>query len=369
MPLSISDQDDLRSATRDVLEALCTSEKVRARTESPGKFDAELWKRGVDLGWNALAVPEQYDGLGLSVAEACIVAEEFGRVGQASPLPATLGVAFVVSEFGSERVKTQWLPRVAAGAALSWASGRGTARPSSSLTLRESEDGFVLDGAIEWLPDGPTAAGFLVPARLGTRDVAVMLDATDPGVDVGPMQSLDIGRLHGRLSCTGVAIGAPAVLHEGAAEALFDVAVALQCAETVGLSNALLSMTIAYVQSRVQFGRPIGSFQALKHRIADMLVLCEAARATTSEAAALLADSIGGASEAVSVAKSTTGRAGNCVASEALQLHGGIGFTWEHDLHIFLRRAKVNELLLGTPEWHDDRLTAFVLARIGSEAS
>lgn len=367
MPLPTSDHTELRTATRDVLAHHCTPAQVRARAESDDTFDADLWKIGAELGWNALSIPEEFDGIGLSITEVSIVAEEFGRAAQASPLPTTLGAALILDVFGSGYLRQRWLPLVSEGTAvLTWATGRGAARPVPPLTLRESDSGYLLDGFTDWLPHGTSATGFLVVAVLDEREVAVQLAATDEGVEVLPMQSLDFGQQHGRLQCSGVVVPAEAVMGTDAADAIFDVAVTLQCAETVGLASALLNATVEYTKSRVQFGRPIGSFQALKHKMSDMLMQCETARATTWEAASALSESLIGASEAVSVAKSITGRAGSSVASEALQLHGGIGFTWEHNLHLSLRRAKVNELLLGAPVWHEERLASVVRSRMAA---
>ncbi|GGM64299.1 acyl-CoA dehydrogenase family protein [Dactylosporangium sucinum] len=364
MQLPTSDQDDLRDACRSVLADHCTSAQLRVVTEAPAKFDGGLWKVGAELGWNALTVPEEHGGLGLGVAEACIVAEEFGRVAQASPLGATLGAALIVAEFGPPSLCGRLLPLVAAGTAVvTWGSGQG-APPSPAL--RQSGEGYVLDGACAWVPDAPSATHLLVAATFEGRAVAVLVDVAAPGVQIAPMQSLDIGRRHGRVSCADVVIAPDAVLRHGAGDALFNLAVTLQCAETVGLASTMLAMTVEYTKQRNQFGEPIGRFQALKHRMTDMLVQCEAARATTWEAAAVLDDDLTRGAEAASVAKSITGRAGSSVASEALQLHGGIGFTWEHDLHIFLRRAKVSELLLGSPSWHDERL-ALLLGAAGAD--
>ena len=146
--------------------------------------------------------------------------------------------------------------------------------------------------------------------------------------------------------------------------AVFDLAVVLQCAESTGIARRLLEMTVTYAGQREQFGRPIGSFQAIKHRIADLLVEAEGCRVATREAADALDAGAGPGTEAVSIAKSWVGRAASFVASHALQIHGGIGFSWEHDLHLFLRRAKVNELLLGSPAWHDERLYRTLLEGI-----
>ncbi|MDG4668048.1 acyl-CoA dehydrogenase family protein [Mycobacterium sp. 236(2023)] len=367
MPLPTSDHDELRAATRDVLAHYFSSKQIRAQSESPQKFDADLWRIGTELGWTALSVPDEHGGLGLSVPETCIVAEEFGRAAAASPLSVTLGCALLISTFGSDALKAQWLPRVAEGTAiLSWGTDYGASRQSPSLTLSARGDGFVLNGVLEWLPDATAAAGLLVCARYGEQDCLVMVDSSTEGATVTPMQSLDICRLHGRLECVAVNVPAESVLDGDSARTLFDLAVIIQCAEAVGLASSVLEMTAEYLKTRVQFGRPIGTFQALKHRAADMLVHREAARAITWEAAAVLADSPSDASEAASTAKSIAGRAGSSIASEALQLHGGIGFTWEHDLHLFLRKLKVAELLLGSPAWHERRLISMLRPRLAA---
>jgi len=180
------------------------------------------------------------------------------------------------------------------------------------------------------------------------------------------MTTLDVTRRFSRITCSAVQLPTDSVVGGAAAVgALFNLGVILQCAENVGIAGRLLEMTIEYAGQRTQFGKPIGSFQAIKHRIADMLIEREAARVTAWEAAEVMQRSPADCDEAVSVAKSVAARAASYAASHALQIHGGIGFTWEHDLHLYLRRAKVNELLLGTVPWHEDRIVAAMRSASG----
>jgi alkylation response protein AidB-like acyl-CoA dehydrogenase len=187
--------------------------------------------------------------------------------------------------------------------------------------------------------------------RFGEERRLVIVERSAVTAEIVP--TMDLTRRYARVQVSDVPmIQLPAV----AADELFDLGVVLQCAENSGIAQQLLDMTVTYAKQREQFGRPIGGFQAIKHRIADMLIEVEGCRVATREAADALDGGAVPGGEAVSIAKSWVGRAASFVASHALQIHGGIGFSWEHDLHLYLRRAKTNELLLGSPAWHDERL-------------
>ena len=364
MRLPTDDQHDLRSACRTVLAAHSTSPHLRAVAESPGRFDAALYRLVSGLGWTALTVPQTHGGLGLGLVDAGIVAEELGRVVHGGPLAHTLGAAALIDRYAQDSMRDLILPQIAEGSAtVALGTDRGMAIPGTGLTLlpvAEPAQGqaYQLDGRLDWVANAAVATHLLLAANLDGECRAVLIEARV--VQVEPMRSVDLTCEHGRVTAAAVLVPADAVLAAPSGDTLFDVAVMLQCAESVGIASRLLDMTVEYARQRVQFGQPIGKFQAVKHKLADMLVAREAARACTWEAAGQLDDDALRAAEAVSVAKSIAGAAGSDVASQALQIHGGIGFTWEHDLHLFLRRAKINELLLGSPSWHEERLTALL---------
>jgi alkylation response protein AidB-like acyl-CoA dehydrogenase len=199
-----------------------------------------------------------------------------------------------------------------------------------------------------------------VQVRFGEERRLVIVERGDAAVQVLP--TMDLIRRYARVRLDGASLDGAVLLPAVAADELFDLGVVLQCAESSGVARRLLDMTITHAKQREQFGRPIGGFQAIKHRIADMLIEVEGCRVATREAADALDGGALPGGEAVSIAKSWVGRAASFVASHALQIHGGIGFSWEHDLHLYLRRAKTNELLLGSPDWHDERLYLAILA-------
>ena len=369
MRLPTDDELALREACREVLSKHSTSANVRLVMSSVDGFDAEFWTLVTDLGWPALAIPEAFGGLGGSVGQLAVVAEELGRSGQPGPLVQTLAVAHVVGRPAARDAdRAGFLDAIAGGRAVVTFGGIGPDSPAP-VEVIDAPGGATLRGVVEFVPDGHCATHLLVPVhRAGTvRTAVVELSGTARTV----VPTVDLTRRYTRVGLDGVPV---AVELPGAAiDALFELAVVLQCAESTGIARRLLDLTVTYAGQREQFGRPIGSFQAIKHRIADLLVEVEGCRVATREAADALDAGAGAGSssaagvEAVSIAKSWVGRAASFVASHALQIHGGIGFSWEHDLHLFLRRAKANELLLGSPAWHDERLYRSVLGEISHD--
>jgi alkylation response protein AidB-like acyl-CoA dehydrogenase len=359
MRLPHDDELALRDACREVLAKHGTSAQLRLVMDSDSGFDAAFWTLAADLGWTALAVPESLGGLGGSVGQLATVAEELGRAMQPGPLVQTLAVSHVLSRHRTDADgdADALLAAIAAGSAILTWGGLG---PDSAETVQAH--GAALRGRIELVPDAQVATHLALPVQHedGLRLTIVELGAAPVEV----MPSIDLTRRYARVQLDGLSIGGAVRLPAAATAEMFDLAVVLQCAESSGVARRLLEMTIAYARQREQFGRPIGSFQAIKHRIADMLIEAEGCRVATREAADALAAGAGAGGEAVSIAKSWVGRAASFVATHALQIHGGIGFSWEHDLHLYLRRAKANELLLGSPGWHDERLYRSVLAEV-----
>jgi alkylation response protein AidB-like acyl-CoA dehydrogenase len=358
--LPTDEQRALGEACREVLGKHSTSRQIRSIAESGSGHDTALWRLTADLGWNALAVPEDLGGLGGSACDLAVVAEEFGRASQPSLLVQTLAVAAVLSRHAAGHGPARdLLGGIASGDAIvTWAVGEPDA--GDPLTVDSSGDMARLTGRREYVPDAQCATHAVVRADSAAGPCLAIVPLTAGGVSVAPMQTIDIMRRYCRLTFAGTDVPAAALLGGRAAvQELFHLGVVLQCAESAGAAGRLLEMTVSYAGQRYQFGEPIGRFQAIKHRIADMLIETEGCRVATREAAEAI-DACGRVREAVSVAKSWTGRAASFVASHALQIHGGIGFSWEHDLHLYLRRAKANELLLGTPRWHEERLAALL---------
>jgi alkylation response protein AidB-like acyl-CoA dehydrogenase len=367
--LLTEDQTAVREVCRQVLNAHSTSARIRAVAASASGHDPELWQKTAELGWTALAVPAASGGLGGSACDLALVAEEYGRALQPSLLTNTLAASWVLGRHTSSAAARDLFDEIGEGTAVvSW--GLGEPETGDSLNAETSSGGRRLLGRRDFVPDGQCATHVLVAVRNGCDEQVAIVPTSAAGVSLTSMATMDITRRYSRLT---IEAGAPSeswfVPTDGClSESLRRLGTVLQCAESTGVAAKLLAMTVDYVGQRRQFGQLIGSFQAIKHRIADMLIEVEGCRVATREAAEAV-DAGGDSAEAVSVAKSWVGRAASLVASQALQIHGGIGFTWEHDLHLYLRRAKVNELLLGTPEWHDMYLSQVLQPLVSSTAS
>ncbi|MER5754563.1 acyl-CoA dehydrogenase family protein [Streptomyces sp. NPDC002088] len=354
MDFELSDEQAmLRAASRDLL-----------RDHAPG--DPALWRLAAGLGWPGLAVPEEYGGTGQGLVELALVAEELGRsIGRVPFLPTVL-VARALARGGSPRLREAVLPALAEGTA--WASW-AFAEPRSPWTLagvgataRTDGDTAVLDGVKTMVQDAAGARWLLVTARHDGVPASFLVDRDAPGVAIRRQHVLDLTRASHEVRLDGVRVPLDRRLDGGptAVQRLLDDASVLVSADTLGVMDHLLDMTVAYMKVRVQFGRPLGSFQAVKHKCASMAMLIHGTRAATAYAAmAADAGSPDGARAACAAASYASAAAGD-VAGEALQLHGGIGFTWEHDLHLYLRRAKTDAVLYGDAAVHRDRLSSLI---------
>ena len=354
----------LRSTTRRFLENRQSLTAVRSVLEDPDPFDRGVWTAGAELGWTAMLIDADHDGGGVTtqpLVDLVVLAEELGRVLYPGPIVPTNVVADALTRSGSDALRKELLPGMARGECVAaWAL---SGDDGVAVATRDG-DGYRLDGVARHVHGASVADVVLVTAASATPgrgDIHLAVPLPAPGVNVRTLRGLDLTRRFGEVVFDGAAVPRSAVL-EGDSDAVLaravDVATVLLCAEAVGAADHLVAATVQYAKDRVQFGRPIGSFQAIKHRLADMLISLEGMRAATHYAALALGDGFDDAVEAVSVAGSFVGDAYPALCGESLQLHGGIGFTWEHDLHLFLRRAKVDQVLYRDPAWHRERLCA-----------
>jgi alkylation response protein AidB-like acyl-CoA dehydrogenase len=382
------DQLALRDAAADLISARCTTKRVREIGLTQKRLDVDLWRAMADQGWLAVERPEARGGLELGMVELAVLCEQIGR--QLAPVPfigtvlasgaleqaVSAGVADHREEIAGVSIG-EWVDRLSTGAAvgaLAWSGRRGAvaaeregASPAGPAGDADGADGADradgADGA--WRLSGVTDAVVYAPAA----DVVVLF-AYEPGPE-GPSVSLfgvgqgaserpaaqpamDQTRTLARLEL----VETKAARLGGAeqAELLLDRAATASCAEMLGQADRVLEMTVGYAKDRVQFGRPIGSFQAIKHRCADMLVDTEGMRSSAYYAAWAVGAGDADASSAASAAKVWCSDASSRVMASALQVHGGIGFTWEHDLHLFLKRAQLDQTSFGDAVFHRDRL-------------
>jgi alkylation response protein AidB-like acyl-CoA dehydrogenase len=368
-----SEQDELRDGVRAVLARECPISLVREVVEKGATPDA-LWSQMVELGWPALTVPERAGGLGMGAVELAVVVEELGRVLAPGPfLPTVTQFAPVVAEAGSPEQQERFLGGIAAGeltGTLALVEESGSVDAGHVTTTATPDgDGFVLEGAKETVVEASTAEEIAVIARTpGTRGDdgvgAFVVSRGDLRLDA--IDALDPTRPLARVALDGVRIGADRSLGEpGPATAAVvrravEVATTALAVETVGAAQAIFDITLAYAKQREQFGAPIGSFQAIKHKFADMLVALERARATSYFAALTIAEDDDRRALATSTAKAAAGDGAALLAKEGIQIHGGIGYTWEHDMHLYVRRVKSSSLLFGNAAQHRARVADLI---------
>jgi len=356
------------STTESFLEKEASLSRLRELHAAGTSFEADWWRRAAELGWTSLLVPEELGGGSVSgdgVADLALVAELAGRTVAPGPLhPVSTVLAGLVEASESHEATIESL--VSGEAVGSWAvyePGKPWSPLAATVTATRTATGYRIDGVKDRVEAGAQSAVLLVVAQCdgAVRQFLVPTDAL--GVRVEPQQSIDLVKSYARVHFDGVAVDESAAV--GSAEQTPDliarqsqIAQVLQCAEVVGILDTVLAFTIQWGFDRHSFGRPIGSYQALKHKYADLKIWFEACRATTKAAVAEVASRSPSAEFAVSVAKSYVGEHAPGMLQDCIQLHGGIGVTWEHDLHLFLRRATLYRSMFGSPEDHNLRVYA-----------
>jgi alkylation response protein AidB-like acyl-CoA dehydrogenase len=322
MRFDLSDeQKSIQSAARDFLGKRYDLRKVRELAET-GNYDANTWGEVADLGWTGLTIDEEFGGAGLGMVELAVLLEEFGYVVAPSPFFSNAAAGLVLQRAGSPEQRARWLPDVASG--------------KVTLTIGAVENGRAL------VPDA------------GIASAIILVDGDRAQLIEGPagarVDTLDLTR---QFHTVEASAGQPLPGDVGAAIDLVEVALS---AELVGVSQRAMEMAVEYAKGRTQFGRPIGAYQAVAHRCSAMLLETESARSAVLYAAWAAGAEPGSAAMAASVAKVAAADAGWHVTASALQVHGGIGFTWEHDLHLLLKRAKVDGHLFGSTSRHRERV-------------
>ncbi|MBI4339622.1 MAG: acyl-CoA/acyl-ACP dehydrogenase [Chloroflexi bacterium] len=356
----------LKSAAREFLQQECPITLVRAMEEDPRGYAAELWRKVADVGWLGIPFPEQYAGQGLSFFDLCLLLEEMGRALLPGPYFSTVVLAGMsILEAGSEEQKRAYLPRIARGdliATLALTEPSATYEPSGvQATATPRSDGYLLNGVKLFVPDAQVADLLVVAARTraapnSAEGVTLFLvDARAPGVAVTSLMTIASDK-QAEVTLKDVQVPASAVLgtvDQGwpVVSRIVELAAVGKCAEMLGGADRVLEMTVSYVKERVQFGRPIGSFQAVQHHCANMATDVEGCRYVTYQAAWRLSEGQP-ATRDVAIAKAWVSDAYRRVCALSHQSHGAIGFTKEYDLQLFTRRAKAAEVAYGDADYH-----------------
>jgi alkylation response protein AidB-like acyl-CoA dehydrogenase len=358
--------------TRRFLEAESHAGVVRKLAYDPAGFDRGWWRRAAGLGWLSLLVAEDHGGAGLGDEGAVylgIVAEELGRFVAPGPVLVSAIVAATLSRSGSAAQRSDVLPALLDGDAVAtWCiAERGGSWDAAEVALEARRDGggFTLTGVKGPVEAGARADLLLVTARCEGELTQFLVPAAAPGITTTPLDGLDLVRRFAEISFDGVTVPAGAAVGPvggaaGDVERQTQLALALSAAESAGAADQVLAFTLQWAFDRFSFGRPLASYQALKHRFADMKMWLEACHATASAALRAIADEAPDAGRLARVAKSYTGDHAPEIVQDCVQMHGGIGVTWDHDIHLYLRRVATNRVAYGEPAAHRERIAALL---------
>ena len=348
------DQQAIKRTAREFLSARYPLATVRTLAEDDRGFTDEQWDELVELGWPGVIIPEDQGGLGLGVIELVVIAEEMGYALAPSPWFSTTCAALMLTAAGTEEQRARWLEPLASGEARGtvavWDERSGWAPNHSEVEL--GSDGTLSATKIA-VPDAGSADFLIVSGADGRH---YLVERESPGVTVEPEAAIDPTRKLFRVTLEGAAAEPLASAAPDRIGSVYATIVTVLAAENVGAAQRAMEMAITYAKDRTQFDRPIGSYQAVSHRCAQMLLEVEGARSLSYWAGWALDNEPETGPRAASMAKAYAGDAGFRVTASALQVHGGIGFTYEHDLHFFLKRAHANAHAFGDSRWHRDRV-------------
>ena len=366
------------------LSSVSGSAAVRTAMATEQGWDTQLWQRiSEEMGWPLTHIPEQHGGLGLGYVELAILFENSGKRLLCAPLFSSVALAANALIVAGTEAQQQHLEQIAAGSRYTLAYAGRNRRYGGDAVEAEYEltdSGAVINGEFAYVVDGHTADTLIVAARqpASTGDAGIglfMVERSAPGVSVGWTASMDQTRKLANVSLLNVAVNSVNIMRDvGAAQGHLDNILALAeislAAEQLGVAEHSLQMTIDYISERKQFGRAVGSFQSMKHKAADMMSKVEAARSAVYYAACIADEFLAGSElgkellEAASIAKSYSCDAAFFCSGCALQMHGGVGFTWEYDVHLYFKRAKSAQTLFGDSSWHQQRIADILLGPV-----
>jgi alkylation response protein AidB-like acyl-CoA dehydrogenase len=360
------DQEFFRETTERFLTEHASPDALREGRDDPAGFSRDYWRRGAELGWTSLLVDEAHGGgtiSGAGLVDLSLVAYEFGQHAAPGPLLGTNVVAAALHAAGGQGVQGEVLSGLLSGEVVAtWcapAFGPDGWRPTVDAGRQGSD--LVLRGEARFVESAGQADHWLVTCRDGSGTTQVLVPASAPGLAVEPLQSVDLSRRFGVVRFDGTVVAADKVVGPaGGASADVDrqlqILLVMLNAESVGAMQAGFDMTVEWSFDRYTFGRPLASYQALKHRFADNLSWLEASHAISAASCSAAQERSPGADERLSAAKAYIGEYGAEMLQDCIQIHGGIGVTFEHDLHLYLRRVLVNRAFAGTPTVHRQRL-------------
>jgi alkylation response protein AidB-like acyl-CoA dehydrogenase len=359
------EQEMLRQSARALLEKECPSAVVRKLMDDERGLDRALWKKMAELGWLGLVIPEKYGGGGLSYVDLVLVMEEMGRVVLPSPFIWTVMFAEAIKRSASDNQKSALLAKIASGDLIATVA---YLEPSAvwsadgiAMTARKDGAGYVLNGTKLFVNDAHIADCMLVAARTqetGNRGITLFaLEAKRTGMSITRLTAMDQTRKLAQLTFTDVKASASDIVGEpgngwDTLSKVIDRGKVMLAGEMMGGAQKVLEMTVDYAKVRVQFGRPIGSFQAVQHKCANMMIDVESAKSASYYASWAVSNEVNEAPLAAALAKAAASDAFRRVSAEGIQLHGGIGFTWDHDMHLYFKRAKSSEFTFGDANWN-----------------
>jgi alkylation response protein AidB-like acyl-CoA dehydrogenase len=366
------EQQAIKSTARDFLAARYKSERIRELAESQDGFEQSDWEEMAELGWAGLALPEEWGGQGLGIVELAVLFEELGYALAPSPLLSNTIAGLALAICGSDEQRERILRPLAEGklrgTAALWDAGSTATIGEFTMEARADGAGIVLDGEKVLVMDATVADFFLVATADGRRH---MVERESAGVTISPSTSIDLTRRLYSVGFDAVRVP-PADSLPAPGEDYFGVfhrACVALAAESTGVAQRAMEMAVSYAKDRQQFGRPIGAYQAVSHRCAQMLLETENARSAVYGAAWAADAEPESLPRSASMAKAYASDAGWRVPDASIQVHGGIGFTWEHDLHFFLKRGRANAAMLGDAKWHRERVADAVLAESAEPVS
>ena len=358
------DQELIRSTARQFLDDRLGLPIVRDLMMTDVGFERGMWKEMADLGWTGLAISEEFGGAGYGLTEVSVLMEEMGRTVTPGPfLASSILATTAIQNAGTDAQQSEWLPGLASGETIGtiafFEGPRDWLMSRIATQALPSGDGWVIDGVKGYVLDGHLADLMVVAARIGEEVGLFVIETDGRGVEINQTPVLDPTRRQAEVRLSDVRVGSQALLGGGpspdAIRRTLLVGTTALASEQVGGAQQCLEMSVEYAKTRHQFGRPIGSFQAIKHRCAEMLMKVESAKSAAYHAARV-ADDQEGFTLASHLAGSVSSESYVWAAAETIQIHGGVGFTWEHDAHLYLKRAKASSLVLGDPRFHRDRL-------------